>query len=163
MYFTWRFILHDSLCMSSLGFLLCPGWIGTNLCISLFSCLFVWIFLPPTTTPPDFCCRTWILSCGEENLLPCRRVTLCALLSVQDPLSGKGKTVEHLEVTTNGRASPSCPPLVLWESVGTSVVLFTPMLAVFKLQPLAYFKLPLFLPGANPLGSRADFCRMIHS
>lgn len=80
---------------------------------------------------------------------------------MQDPRSAKGKAAEHLEVTRNGRAAPSCPPLVLWESVGTSIVLFTPLVAGFKLQAVASFKLPLFLPGAHPLGSRADFWRMV--
>lgn len=80
---------------------------------------------------------------------------------MQDPLSAKGKAAEHLEVATNGRAASSCPPLVLWESVGTSIVLFTPLGAGFKLQAVAYLKLHLFLPRAHTLGYRADFCRMI--
>ena len=34
------------------------------------------------------------------------------------------------------RTAPFCPPLVLWESVRTSSVFFTPLLAVFKLPIL---------------------------
>lgn len=79
-------------------------WIGANLC--LLARLFLFF-------SAELRCPTWILCCGEENLLPHHHVTPRAQLSMQDaPLpSGMWKAAEHLEITTSRRTVSSCPPL----------------------------------------------------
>lgn len=115
------------------------GWIGTNLCFPLSSlaCLPGYSFFLQRPLLPNL----GTLRCEEEHLLPHCHVTLRAdrtLLIVWDaPLpSGEWKPVKHLGMTANGKNSPFCPPLVLRESVSTSIVFFTPLLTVFKLPIL---------------------------